>query len=68
MAEEKQVTIDNITALEPAMADEFPSSPDENTIEPLDLLEAPNVRTKLRTFAILIPLYVHCSILALGEH
>lgn len=66
----KRVTMDNITALKPAMADvgppaELPSN--EHTIEPLDLLEDPKVRTKLRIYAILVALYVH-YVLALGEH
>jgi hypothetical protein len=63
MAEQKQVAImDNITAVQPAMVDagtleEF--LPNEPTIEPLDQLEDPKVRIKLRIYAILVALYVH---------
>lgn len=63
MADEKQVTMEDITALKPAVADAGPpaaeSRPNEQTIQPLDLLEAPKVRTKLRITAILVALYVH---------
>ena len=65
------MTMDNITALKPATADAGPPvelSPDEHTIEPLDLLEDPKVRTKLRIYAILVALYVHYPVLALSEH
>lgn len=71
MAKQKQGTMGNITALKPAMADAGPPAelpPNESTIEPLDLLEEPKVRTKLRIYAILVALYVHCPVLALGEH
>ena len=56
------MTMDNITPLKPAMADAGPPaepSPNEHTIEPLDLIEEPKVRTKLRIYAILAALYVH---------
>jgi hypothetical protein len=74
MAEQKRVTMDNITPLKPPMADsgtpaELP--PNERTIEPIELLkplEDPTVRTKLRLYAILVALYVHHPILALSEH
>ena len=78
MAEQKPVTMDNITALKPAMADagppaELPPIPhNENaigSIEPLDLVEEdPKVRTKLRLYGILVALYVHYPVLALSEH
>ena len=65
------VTSNNITALKPAMIGagslaELPSG--EHTIEPLDQLEDPKVRTKLRIYAILVALYVCYPILAFGEH
>ena len=56
------MTMDNITPLKPAMADAGPPAelpPNEHTIEPLDLIEEPKVRTKLRIYAILAALYVH---------
>ena len=71
MAEQKQVTIDNITALKPAMADAGPPAglpQKEHTIEPLNLLEDSKVRTKLRTYAILVALYVNYPVLALSEN
>lgn len=71
MAEQKQMTMDNITPHKPAVADTGPPAelpPNERTIEPLDLIEEPKVRTKLRIYAILAALYVHCPILALSEH
>jgi len=34
-------------------------SPSDIPIEPLDLIESPKVRTKLRLYAILSALYVH---------
>jgi hypothetical protein len=62
MAEQEQVTImDNITAVQPAMLDAGPSEeilPNDPTIEPLDEVEDPKVRTKLRIYAILVALYV----------
>lgn len=70
MTEQNQVKMDNITALKPAAPDagstaELP--PNENTIEPLDLLKEPKVRTKLRIYAILVALYVHYSVFSLSE-
>ena len=62
MAEQKRVAMDNITTLEPAMADDRPPAeppPTEHTVEPLELLEDAKVRTKLRTYAILAALYVN---------
>ena len=66
------MTMDDITALEPAVVDAgtpTPAgpSPNEHTVEPLDLIEHPKVRTKLRVYAILVALYVHYSIPALSE-
>jgi hypothetical protein len=61
MAEQEQVTLDNITVLKPAAADAGPPaevSPNERTIEPLDLVEEPKVRTKLRIYAIVFALCV----------
>ena len=60
------MTMDNITALQPAMADAgtptpAEPSPDKHTVEPLDLIETPKVRTKLRIYAILVALCVHYS-------
>ncbi|KAK3169355.1 hypothetical protein OEA41_008738 [Lepraria neglecta] len=62
--------MDNITALKPATADAGPPvelSPDEHTIEPLDLLEDPKVRTKLRIYAILVALYLVLFVAALDQ-
>ena len=63
--EQEQVTMDNIAVLEPAvgMAHAGPSAelpPNEETIhiEPLDLSENPNLRTRLRVYLILASLYV----------
>lgn len=42
--------------------------PNEHTIEPLDILEDPKVRAKLRIYAILVALYVHYPVLPLNEH
>lgn len=67
MAEQKQMTMDNITPHNPAVADTGPPAelpPNEHPIEPLDLIEEPKVRTKLRIYAILAALYVHYPILA----
>ena len=69
MAEQKQVTMDNIMPLKPATAEagpaaEPPPSEQEHTIEPLDLIEEPKVRTKLRIYAILAALYVHYPVFA----
>ena len=65
------MTMDNITALKPEVADAgnpAELSPNEPTIEPLDLVEHPKVRTKLRIYAILVSLYVNYPIQALSEH
>lgn len=66
MAEQNRASTDNITAIKPTTPDagtpataELP--PNEQTVEPLDLIEAPKVRTKLRIYAILVALYVHLS-------
>ena len=61
MAEQEQMTIDNITVLSPAAADAGPPAevpPNERTIEPLDLVEEPKIRTKLRIYAIVFALCV----------
>ena len=71
MAEQTQVTMDNITALKPAMADAEPAAdipPIEQIIEPLDIVEEPKVRTKLRIYSILVALYARYSVLAISEH
>ena len=68
MVEHNQLTMDNmdnITAVKPALADAgSPAEPssNEHTIEPLDLVENPKARTKLRIYAILVSLYVHCPL------
>ena len=60
--------MENITALKPATEDvglaaiagpqaKLPT--DEHTIEPVDLLEPPVVRKRLRIYAILVALYVY---------
>lgn len=66
MAEQNRASTDNITAIKPTTPDagtpataELP--PNEQAVEPLDLIEAPKVRTKLRIYAILVALYVHLS-------
>ena len=61
-----QMTMDIITASEPPMVHagfpaELPAAevpPSDIPIEPLDLIESPKVRTKLRLYAILLALYV----------
>lgn len=67
MAEHKRASTDDITTIKPTVPDagtpataELP--PNEQTIEPLDLIEAPKVRTKLRIYAILIALYIRTFI------
>ncbi|MCJ1383356.1 hypothetical protein MMC17_006469 [Xylographa soralifera] len=62
--------MDNITAVKPAIADAgLPAElrPNEDTIDPLDLLEDPKVRTKLRTYAILVALYPVIFVAALDQ-
>jgi hypothetical protein len=49
-----------------SMGKEHP--PNEHTIEPLDVSEDSNVRSKLRIYTILIALCVHYPVLALSEH
>jgi hypothetical protein len=63
--------MDNITALTPGMVDAGPGPrplaelpPNEQTIEPLDVLEDEPVRSKLRLYAILVSLYVYCLALS----
>ena len=69
MADQKRVSMDNITALAPGIVDAVPGPqplaklpPNEQTIEPLDALEVPNepARSKMRLSAILVSLYVYC--------
>jgi hypothetical protein len=71
MAQQKQVTMDTITALKPVSRDAGPPAElplNEPTTEPLDLLEDTKVRTKLRIYAILVALYVHYPFLAHSAH
>lgn len=71
MAEQIQATLDNITTVKPTTADAEPPadiSSIERTIEPLDIVEEPKVRTKLRIYSILVALYVRYTLLALSEH
>lgn len=56
--------MDDITTIKPTAPDaETPAMaelpPNEQPIEPLDLIEAPKVRTRLRIYAILLALYVN---------
>ena len=57
--------MDDITAVKPAAmphaepAPELPPANNEHTIEPLDLVQEPKVRTKLRIYSILVALYVY---------
>ena len=56
--------MDDITAVKPAaMPDAGPASElptnDKPAIEPLDVVQEPKVRTKLRIYSILVALYVH---------
>jgi hypothetical protein len=56
--------MDNITAVNPATTDAGPPEEflsNEPTIERLDQVEDPEVRTKMRIDAILVALYVHCT-------
>jgi hypothetical protein len=67
------VTMDNITVLTPATADAGPPADcppivPAITIEPLDSVEVPKVRTQLRIYTILVALYVHYPVLAVREH
>lgn len=64
------MTMDIITASEPPnvhaefsieLPDVEVSHNDIPTIEPLDLIESPKVRTKLRLYAILFALYVRST-------
>lgn len=67
-----QATMDDITAPKPEPADanspvkglvetppEAAKAPNDPAIEPLDVLESPPIRTKLRIYSILTSLYVH---------
>ena len=57
--------MDDITAVKPAAmpdaepAPELPAANKEPAIEPLDLVQDPKVRTKLRIYSILVALYVY---------
>ncbi len=65
--EQKRPKMNDTTVLQPAMADaELPAepTPEERTIEPLDLIEEPKVRTKLRIYTILAALYVYNTYLS----
>ena len=60
--------MDDITTVKPATttADtsppaELPANKKSTTIQPLDLVQSPKVRTKLQIYAILIALYVRAS-------
>ncbi|OCL12975.1 MFS drug transporter [Glonium stellatum] len=62
--------MDDITAPKPATVDAGPPAelpPNEHTVEPLDLLEEPKVRTKLRIYVILIVLYLVLFVAALDQ-
>lgn len=53
--------MDTIATADPPLAHSAlpaESSPNDASITPLDLMEGPKVRTKLRLYAILIALYV----------
>ncbi|KAF2719867.1 MFS drug transporter [Polychaeton citri CBS 116435] len=71
MADQKQATTDNITALGPAVTGAGPSLteplPDEPVIEPLELVEEPKARSKLRTYSILSALYLVLFVAALDQ-
>lgn len=61
MAEQAQVATDSITAVRPAVAEAGASGGvplNEQNIESLDSVESPQARTKLRTYTILLALYV----------
>ena len=56
--------MDDITAVKPAAMPDAGPAPEltthnQPTIEPLDLVQEPKVRTKLRIYSILLALYVH---------
>ncbi|KAI2466040.1 MFS drug transporter [Annulohypoxylon bovei var. microspora] len=65
--------MDDITAPKPNTVDAEPPStpaerpPDDPAIEPLDILEAPKVRTKLRIYSILVSLYLVLFVAALDQ-
>lgn len=64
MAKAKQSTSDCISAVADT-GTPVGLPPDTQNIEPLDLVEARPVRTKLRTYAILLALYVRDLIINL---
>ena len=75
---EREVTVNDVKAVKPEVTDaEPPVEPlveplaepptNEQTSEPLDLIESPKARTKLRIYAILISLYVNYSSLTLSK-
>lgn len=58
----KEFEMDNITPVEPVTADtgtraEVPIS--EYAVEPLEVVETPDARSRLRIYAILVSLYVY---------
>ena len=60
----KRARMDDITAVKPAAMPDAGAAPElstnnEPTIEPLDVVQEPKVRTKLRIYSILVALYVH---------
>ncbi|KAL9062375.1 MAG: hypothetical protein Q9157_008976 [Trypethelium eluteriae] len=70
MVEQNRMSTDNITTLKPATPDAEPPAEvptNERTIEPLDLIEEPKVRTRLRIYAILAALYLVLFIAALDQ-
>ncbi|KAI2615858.1 MFS drug transporter [Hypoxylon sp. NC1633] len=69
----EQVTMDNITPVRSAVADAgtppviAPNKPNESATEPLELADDPEVRTKLRVWAILLALYLVLFVAALDQ-
>ena len=60
----ERATMDDITVVKPAAMPDAGSAPElptsnEPAIEPLDVVQEPKVRTKLRIYSILVALYVH---------
>ncbi|KAI0010170.1 MFS drug transporter [Xylariaceae sp. FL0662B] len=66
---QNQVEIDEITTVKPATADDGPPTelPPEHTIEPLDQVEGPETRTKLRIYTISVSLCLVLFIAALDQ-
>ncbi|KAI1411476.1 MFS drug transporter [Hypoxylon sp. FL1857] len=70
MAEQKQITMDTIEVLKPPVADAGPPGNTplvEPITEPLDVLETPKVRTRLRIYTILSALYLVTFTAALDQ-